>query len=162
MRPLSLPPNVGPASPDGLLAIRGVVESVEPAHDEADNAALHAAASAGLTRALEALAAMRLEEGAALHAVLTARLESIDHLIQQADHAPQRQAGAVAAKLRRTVADLAERLALDPDRLHQEAVILAAKADVREELDRLATHLAAARAHLARDDAVGRRLDFLA
>ncbi len=162
LRPLSLPPNVRPASLDGLLGVRGVVEGVEPPHDEAATAALHAAASAGLARALDALTTMRADEGAGLLEVLTARLDRIVRLVEQADRAPQRQPEAVAAKLRRSVAELVERLPLDPGRLHQEAVILAAKADVREELDRLATHLAAVRSLLARDDAVGRRLDFLA
>ena len=159
---LDLPPTVRPVSMDGLLAIRGVVETCEPPLDETAAEALRAAALAGLHSALAALAAMRASEGAALLAVVTERLDRIDALTAAAERAPQRQPAAIAEKLRRSVADLADRLPLDPDRLHQEALILAAKADVREELDRLAAHVAACRALLGTDAAVGRRLDFLA
>ena len=147
---------------DGLLAIRGVVETYEPPPDAAVAEALRVAALAGLHQALDALAAMRASEGAALLAVLKERLDRIGALTAAAEQAPQRQPAAIAEKLRRSVADLAGRLALDPDRLHQEALILAAKADIREELDRLAAHVAACRTLLGSDAAVGRRLDFLA
>jgi uncharacterized protein (TIGR00255 family) len=93
---------------------------------------------------------------------LTGRIEAIARLTHQAEVAPQRRSSAVHEKLAQTIAILSERYPLDPDRLHQEALILAAKADVREELDRLAVHVAAVRILLASDEAVGRRLDFLA
>ena len=156
------PPDVGPATLDGLLGIRGVIEADERMPDEVATEALAAAALAGLGDALDALVAMRETEGAALAHVLRERLDRIAALTAQADAAPQRRPDAVREKLARTIADLAERHALDPDRLHQEALILAAKADVREELDRLATHVTAARALLDGGGAVGRRLDFLA
>ena len=159
---LTVPPTIRPASLNGLLAVRGVVESFEPATDEAAVAALRADSIAGLGQALDALGAMRADEGRALHAVLSERIETIAHLTQQAERAPQRQAGAVQEKLAATIAALSDRYKLDPDRLHQEALILAAKADVREALDRLATHVAAVRLLLGSDQAVGRRLDFLA
>ncbi len=162
LQSLALPPTIGPASLDGLLGIRGVVETGEPAQDRAAAEALRAATLAGLREALGALAATRASEGAALLTVLSERLDSIGRLVAQADHAPQRQPAAIAEKLRLTIATLVERFALDPDRLHQEAVLLAAKADVREELDRLVAHVAAARALLQGGAAVGRRLDFLA
>ncbi len=156
------PPDVGPATLDGLLGIRGVIEAEDRTPDAAETEALAAAALAGLGEALDALVAVRGTEGAALEGVLRQRLERIAALTTQADAAPQRRPEAVREKLARTIADLAERHALDPDRLHQEALILAAKADVREELDRLATHVVAAGALLDGGGAVGRRLDFLA
>jgi uncharacterized protein (TIGR00255 family) len=95
--------------------------------------------------------------------VLRLRLADIERLTAAAEAAPARQPEAIRARL---VADIAALLdaapALDPDRLHQEAVLLATKADIREELDRLTAHVAAARGLLAEDGPVGRRLDFLA
>ena len=146
----------------GCLSIRGVIEADESAPDAAGTEALAAACLAGLGEALDALVAMRASEGAALERVLRARLDRIGALTAQADAAPQRSPDFVRDKLARAIAELAERHALDPDRLHQEALILAAKADVREELDRLATHVVAARALLDAGGPVGRRLDFLA
>ena len=97
-----------------------------------------------------------------MRTILEARLAAIARLTATADAAPQRTPEAVRAKLVATIAALAERHALDPDRLHQEALILAAKADVREELDRLQAHVAAARRLLEEGGPTGRRLDFLA
>ena len=156
------PADVGPATLDGLLAVRGVIEVAESAPDAAEIEALQAACDGGLDQALAGLVAMRGVEGAALAAILAERLATIARLTEQADRAPQRQPEAVKAKLAQAIAALADRHALDPDRLHQEALLIAAKADVREELDRLATHVAAARDLLAAGGAIGRKLDFLA
>lgn len=156
-------PGVAPASLDGLLAVRGVVDVVESVDDEETMARAFAAALASLERALDELLAMRAREGEALHAVLSQRLESIARLAQAADDAPGRKPEAVRARLAQSVAALAEAsAALDPARLHQEAILLAAKADVREELDRLKAHVSAARELLGAGKPVGRRLDFLA
>lgn len=152
-----------PASLDGLLAVRGVVEVAEQADDEAALAALSAAVLKGLDAALDHLVAARVAEGAALHEVLSARVARIDELTQAAENAPGRKPEAVRARLQQAVDALTGASpALDPARLHQEAILLAAKADVREELDRLKTHIVAARDLLASDQPVGRRLDFLA
>lgn len=162
LRAVDVPASIRPASLDALLGIRGVVEVGEAAGDEGLAEPLRAACLAGFREVLDRLSAMRTSEGEALLAVLAERIDRIARLVEQAEHAPQRQPSAVAEKLAQAVASLTDRFALDPDRLHQEAVILAAKADVREELDRLAVHVAAVRALLAGDAAVGRRLDFLA
>ena len=159
---IPMTPTVGGATLDGLLAIRGVVEMDEQPPNTAANEALRAACERGLDETLDALLGMRDKEGAALRGVLNDRLEAIARLTAQADAAPQRQADAVRQKLAQAIATLAERYPLDPNRLHQEALILAAKADVREELDRLAAHVVAARDLLAAGGPVGRRLDFLA
>lgn len=159
---LPLPTNVGPATLDGLLVLPGVVQIAERVHDPAAAEVLTDACATGLDTALDALVAMREVEGAALREVLDARLNTVGRLTTTADHAPQRSPETVRAKLAATIATLVERHALDPSRLHQEAMILAAKADVREELDRLQAHVAAARRLLAEGGPVGRRLDFLA
>ncbi len=156
------PPTIGPATLDGLLALRGVVEVVEAMPDAAVHDALLADCARGLDRAVDELVAMREREGASLHAVLDARLAAIAGLTRQADESPRRRPEAVRARLAEAVAVLVGQPGLDPDRLHQEAVLLAAKADVREELDRLVAHVAAARELIAGGGPVGRRLDFLA
>ncbi len=157
------PHKIRPASLDGLLAVRGVVEVFEAGEDEAALAAAQAAALGGLDTAIAALVAMRRGEGAALQAVLSERLAQIARLTAAADHAPARGADAIRARLHHTIALLTGGASpLDPQRLHQEAVLLAAKADIREEIDRLHAHTKATRALLAEGGAVGRRLDFLA
>jgi uncharacterized protein (TIGR00255 family) len=93
--------------------------------------------------------------------VLSDRIEAIAALARAADDNPARKPDAVRARLAAQVAALGGQ-GLDENRLHQEALLLAAKADVREELDRLHAHVAAARALLSDGGPVGRRLDFLA
>ena len=154
---------LAPPTLDGLLAIRGVVETVDALDDEAEIAAVAAAALATLDEAIVALIAARRAEGLALHAVLEARLDEIAALTRAADENPARKPEAVRARLTAGVAQLlGSSRGLDEARLHQEAILLAAKADIREELDRLVAHVAAARELLGQGGAVGRRLDFLA
>ncbi len=159
---ITLPASIGPATLDGLLGVRGVVEADEATPEPAEREALEAACADGFERGLAALVAMREDEGAALRPVLERRLEAIARLTHEADIAPERQPAAIRAKLERSVAALVGQPGLDPIRLHQEALLLAAKADVREELDRLAAHVAAARGLIETGGPVGRRLDFLA
>ena len=151
------------ATMDALLAVRGIVEISETPEDESQRAGACAAMLAGLDVALDQLAAMRAGEGAALAQVLSARCATIARLTDAADHHPARLPQAIAARLAQSVALLAGAShALDPHRLHQEALLLAAKGDIREELDRLTTHADAAQALIAGGGPCGRRLDFLA
>lgn len=156
------PPSIAPASLDGLLALRGIVELSEQGTDPAAQDALAGACLDGLDAALGELVLMREREGASLAAVLGARLDAIAALVRDADASPLRRPEAVRERLAASIAALVGQPGLDPDRLHQEAVLIAARADVREELDRLAAHVAAARELLAAGGPVGRRLDFLA
>ena len=159
---ITVPASVGPATLDGLLGVRGVVETDQVTVDSAEPNALLAACVEGFERGLAAVMAMRGSEGEALRPVLERRLAAIARLTNVADVAPQRQADFVRAKLERSIAVLAAQPGLDPVRLHQEALLLAAKADVREELDRLIAHVAAARGLIEAGGSIGRRLDFLA
>lgn len=157
-----LHPNLGPASLDGLLNVRGVIEVVEPQDDEAQRAALDAAILASLEGALDALVASRHMEGAALAKTLGDRLARIGTLSAEADALPARQPDAIRERLAQQVARLMESAeGLDPARLHQEAVLIAVKADIREELDRLKAHVESARRLIAEGGPIGRRLDFL-
>jgi uncharacterized protein (TIGR00255 family) len=155
--------SVQPPTLDGILSIRGVVENGEDERDPEAEAALQKDMLAGLDRALADLVAMREREGAAIGAVLAARIDEIARLAGEAEASPARRPETIRARLAEQVAALLDAApALDPDRLHQEAVLLATKADIREELDRLAAHVQAARALLGEGGPVGRRLDFLA
>ncbi|MBF9196784.1 YicC/YloC family endoribonuclease [Microvirga terrestris] len=159
---LSLPENVKPASLDGLLAVRGVVELDDDVDDPAQNKELAAALRGGVGALIEALKAARLMEGRALSAVLGQQLDLVSRLVDEAEAAPARQPDAIRTRLESQIAELFEgKHALDTARLHQEAVLIAARADIREELDRLRAHVDAARSLLQEGGPVGRRLDFL-
>jgi uncharacterized protein (TIGR00255 family) len=163
LREANLGDAVRPASLDGLLAVPGVVAIADASADEAVMAVAASAAMRGLGEAIDALLAMRQGEGSSLTRVIDLRLATIDRLTLAAEAAPARRPEAIRARLGEAVAALMESGAgLDPARLHQEAMLLAAKADIREELDRLQTHVAAARELMRAGGPVGRRLDFLA
>jgi uncharacterized protein (TIGR00255 family) len=159
---IPLPERIAPATLDGLLALRGVVEIIDAAENEAAILRARASALDLLDETLDALVSMRQDEGGALATILSARLEKIAALTQAADICPARKPEAIQARLAQSLAFLAGNANFDQNRLHQEALMLAAKADIREELDRLAAHTDAAREILARGGAAGRRLDFLA
>ena len=163
IRDVELPAGVRPASLDGLLAIRGVVETGEEAPDPLADAALLRDVGDAIPRLVEAVQASRAGEGAALLAAVQVQLGTIERLIEAADACPARKPEAVKAKLAAQVAVLLDSSrAFDSDRLHQEAALLASRADVQEELDRLRAHVSAARDLLLSGSGVGRRLDFLA
>jgi uncharacterized protein (TIGR00255 family) len=154
---------LAPPTMDGLLSLRGVVEVTEATDGEQAVAEACAGALKSLDEALAALTVMRRGEGQALAAVLTERLDAVETLTLAAEANPARQPAGVRVRLAESVAALMDSSrGFDENRLHQEAILLAAKADIREELDRLKTHLAAARALLRDGGAIGRRLDFLA
>lgn len=148
---------------DTLLAMRGVVEVVEGEESEEAQAKLELALLAGLRTALDQLVSARAAEGARLADVIANQLDQIGVLVDRATNAPARQPQAIAQRLAEQVGRLVETGAgLDPERLHQEALLLAAKADIQEELDRLRAHVAAAKGLLVDGKAVGRQLEFLA
>ncbi|MGA9540559.1 MAG: YicC/YloC family endoribonuclease [Methyloceanibacter sp.] len=152
-----------PAKLDTLLGMRGVVEVAEPDESEEQREAFAAALLAGLADALDQLVAARVAEGQRLEEVIEAQLSAIDILVSQATAIMAQQPDLIAARLREQIAKLDEAGAsLDPERLHQEGLLLAAKADIQEELDRLTAHVAAARELIASGQPTGRKLEFLA
>jgi uncharacterized protein (TIGR00255 family) len=162
-RQLSRRVEASPPTLDGLLALKGVIEIGDAAESEEDKQSAEAAVTTGFAEAITALADMRRHEGEALARVLGARLDQIAALTERAELVPGRRPEAIRARLAEQVAALlAQSDRFDPDRLHQEAILIATKADVREELDRLAAHVAQAKALIEQGGSVGRRLDFLA
>jgi uncharacterized protein (TIGR00255 family) len=161
----SLDGRVDAAAPrlDGILALKGVIDVIDQEEGEEEKRAAETAIAQGFDAALAGLADMRAHEGEALRRLLAARLDEIAALSARAEAVPGRQPEAIKARLSEQVALLLEASArFDADRLHQEAILLATKADIREELDRLAAHVDQARKLIAQGGAVGRRLDFLA
>jgi uncharacterized protein (TIGR00255 family) len=148
---------------DGLLGIKGVIEVVEPESDEAEDKAARDAAAAAFEQALAQLVEMRRREGVTLGQILMQRMDEIERLAKRAEAAPGRKPEAIRARLAEQVAALLETSErFDADRLNQEAILIATKADIREELDRIASHVAQAREMIGKGGPVGRKLDFLA
>ncbi len=156
---------VDPTPPriEGLLAIRGMVETAdEEEESEADAEARAEALIASFEVALDQLVVSRAAEGSALAEVLDGLLKEIVELVDAATATAATQPAAVLARLRNQMAELLDgEPALPEDRLAHEAALIAAKGDIREELDRLHAHIAAAYDLLAEQAPVGRRLDFL-
>ncbi len=155
-------PGSTPPQAETLLTIRGVVEQAEDELPEETMAEIRAAAMGGLDRALDGLEENRRAEGARLLDVVSGQVDLIGELTSKAASLAAAQPDAIARRLREQVeALLADVPALSEERLAQEAAVLMVKADLREELDRLAAHVEAARDLLSGDGAVGRKLDFL-
>lgn len=145
---------------DGLLVLPGVLGGEAP-EAAGDLEPVEAAIAASLRQALRGLKAARDEEGAALAPVLAGLVDRIEALTGQAEDEASAQTAHVRDRFEKRLADLVDDTSAFEERIVQEAAMLAARADVREELDRLSAHVAAARTLLAEDGAVGRRLDFL-
>jgi uncharacterized protein (TIGR00255 family) len=152
-----------PAHVDTLLGMRGVVESAEPEDSEEKQAALTEALLAGLAAALDQLVEARSAEGERLQQVIETQVSSIDALATRAAGIVAGQPEILADRLRVQIARLSEAGGtFEPERLHQEALLLAAKADIQEELDRLRAHVGAANELIASGEPAGRKLEFLA
>jgi uncharacterized protein (TIGR00255 family) len=149
-----------PPSADGLLALRGVIETPEEENDPEARALLQAAMARTIEQALDALKASRQGEGAQLKPVLEDFIARIEALVAQAEGEAQAQVEAIRDRFTRRITELAPESPGLEDRIFLEAAALATKADVREELDRLTAHVASARQLLGQPPA-GRKLDFL-
>lgn len=154
---------VAPPTADGLLALPGVLNGGGAALDEAAAAERDATILGALETGLTRLRDARREEGTRLADALSEQIDAIERLVAAAAALAEAAPDLLRARIKEQVSLLlAEAPALDPDRLHQEAVVAAARADIREELDRLGSHVAGARNRLADEGPIGRRLEFLA
>ena len=158
----------GAAAPtaDGLLRVRGVIEEEEQSTESEEAlAALDRALAATLDEVLKALVAARAAEGKALSGVIGGHIVEIESLCKRAAERATAQIGTVRARFEAQLAELLERAPpLSEERFAQEVALLVGKADVREELDRLAAHIGQAKTLLTEarpDNPVGRKFDFL-
>jgi uncharacterized protein (TIGR00255 family) len=150
-----------PPTPEGILALRGVLEIAEPA-EWLDDEEMRAAMTESLSTAMVDLVASRRAEGSRLSSIVADQVTEISRLTDSARNAAARRPDAIRARIADQVAKLTDASpALDPDRLHQEAVMLATRVDVQEEIDRLGAHVDAAGQLLNSGDPAGRKLDFL-
>jgi uncharacterized protein (TIGR00255 family) len=153
-----------PPRVDGLLSVRGVIEHIEPEETETEREAREAAMLESFAVAVDSLKQSRLEEGRKLETVMRDLVDELEGLAQAAAGCAAAQPEALRQRLKEQVARLIESDSpLPEERLIQEAALLAAKADIREEIDRISAHVGAARNLLddVDDGPVGRRLDFL-
>ena len=155
-------PDARPPSADGILNVRGVIETEEQTLGETERANLEAAMLGDLDRGVDELVAARQGEGARLSATLQGQMDEIARLVAEAGTHAATRPEAIRARLADQIKALMDDVSgLSEERLAQEAAILMTKADVREELDRLSAHVDEARDLLAAPGAVGRKLDFL-
>jgi uncharacterized protein (TIGR00255 family) len=155
-------PTAPPLSVDALLSQRGVLEVRDVTENDAANAAAYDGIVASFDSCLESLVTARAGEGGRLAMVLADQLAEIERIVAAVKGSPARTPVAIKARLAEQVAKLLEAsTTFDAARLHQEAVLLATRADVEEELQRLSAHIAAARDLLAAPEPVGRKFDFL-
>lgn len=151
-----------PPTLDGILSLRGVLETADAIETEAERAEQAAVLLAGFDETVAALVEARDSEGAAMEAVLAGQVDQIAALTGEATAIAQK----TPEKLRTRLMDQLDELlkgnsGLPEERLAQEIALLVSKADIREELDRLSAHCEAAKELIAADEPVGRKLDFL-
>jgi len=150
---------LAPSKASDLLMLKGMLDA---AAEDDDPAPLVEALKSEFGSLLAEFVAMRRDEGQALASVLSAQLDQIQTLTEQATELAERRKDAMADTLRQNLARVMENSqGADPDRVAQELALIAVKADITEELDRLAAHVLAARALLEQEAPVGRKLDFL-
>lgn len=148
---------------DTVLTLRGVVEAADVAETEEETEARLMAVEGSFIKALDGLIASRGEEGGKLATVLESVLLEIESLVKRAGEVAASAPENLRARLEEQVKELlADRADMPEERIIQEVALLAGKADVREEIDRLKAHISQARDLLANGDAVGRKFDFLA
>jgi uncharacterized protein (TIGR00255 family) len=151
-----------PIQAENLLSLRGVIEPMQTTKSEAQNTARDQLVLAGFEQAAKALHQSRREEGARLQQLLQQQLQRISELAQAARNHLSRQPEIIRQRLSDQIDKLlGTTSSLDPERLHQEAILLATRNDIQEELDRLDAHLEAAADLLRSAEPIGRKFDFL-
>jgi uncharacterized protein (TIGR00255 family) len=155
--------DVGQPSIDGILALRGVLEVTEPEHSPQELEELNEAVLASLKNVVERVVEARSDEGEHLHDAISSHVDQIEVNVSLIENSSSRSVEAIQNRLREQVQKLLDSdvAGLGEERLHQEAVLLATKADLEEEIVRLKAHIVSARSLLDENGTVGRKLDFL-
>ncbi|RWR05012.1 YicC/YloC family endoribonuclease [Paenirhodobacter populi] len=150
---------LAPTRATDILALRGVIETAPPEIEDPD--ALRIALLADLDGLLHDFSAMRRAEGGRIGTVIAGQVERIAQLTEEAAVVAEARRPEAAAALQAALARVAPVPGADPQRVAQELALIAVRADVTEELDRLRAHVAAARALLVQGGPIGRKFDFL-
>lgn len=155
-------PGIASASIDGLLNIKGVIDFSSKDIDEATKKQLLDALINNLQVAVSQLIEARSSEGARMQEILSKNMDEMLELVTSAEKSAAVRIDAVRERFQANVERLLQDDAsISKDRLEQEIAMLAVKADITEEIDRLKSHITEAREIMESSDAVGRRLDFL-
>jgi uncharacterized protein (TIGR00255 family) len=151
--------SLAPSKATDIVTMRGVLEQ---AVTEDDNDALSQVLVAEFKQVLAGFNAMRTAEGAALSKVMHDQLAEIETLTKQAATLAKARGDLAAQALKRNLARITDNVdGIEPDRIAAELALIAVKADITEEIDRLDAHIDAAKELLASDGPIGRKLDFL-
>lgn len=150
-----------PPQAENILALQGVMESVETVLSEAEQKELNDSLVESFAIVLDRLKKARRAEGVALYSALNHQLDEIDMLIERAKNLQAGSVKALGDKLLKQISEVLKNTQLSEERLAQEAALLAIKSDIREELDRLVSHVEACRKLLKSEGPIGRQLDFL-
>lgn len=155
-------PGIAPASIDGLMNIKGVIDFSSKGIDEDEKKQLLTALIKHLQTVVSDLIEARLGEGLRMQEILSSNMDEMLALVASAEQCAAVRIEAVRDRFQANVERLLQDDAsVSKDRLEQEIAILAVKADITEEIDRLRSHITEAREIMESSDAVGRRLDFL-
>ncbi|MEX0298714.1 MAG: YicC/YloC family endoribonuclease [Kordiimonas sp.] len=155
-------PGVSAAKLDGLLAIKGVVELTSAEMDKETRKGLETALLVSLKQVVSDLVASRTDEGARMQEVLDGQLQLISALATEARELTGDRLKAMHDRFAQQLKKLENTSGpVSDDKLAQEIAVIAVKADIQEELDRLDSHILEAKKFLSSEEAVGRRLDFL-
>ncbi|MAU41951.1 MAG: YicC family protein [Kordiimonas sp.] len=161
-RELAQAHDIAPPDMNALLNVRGIIDVLDPEEDAEEHEQKQEQVKSGLLDAIEALVHSRMLEGEKLRSIMVEILQNISEQVEQAERIATTQPQIIKAKLTERLQELlGENSALEPERIAQEVTLLAAKADVREEIDRLRLHVKAAYEIIEEGGAIGRKLDFL-
>ncbi|MEM9014117.1 MAG: YicC/YloC family endoribonuclease [Pseudomonadota bacterium] len=158
---ISIRVQCAPPQPEGILALRGVIEPDDENNEPSSNDKLFKEILVDFDDCLKLLLASRRTEGTAMASIIADQVDALEGLASSVRSHAEKSPDALRERLLDQVRPLLEQTTLAEDRVVQEVAIMASKADIREEIDRLDAHISAGRELLRNGGAIGRQLDFL-